>query len=127
LKRSALRSRPKPPSDAKTESKQIIAARSDGLCEIGVTCSGGAYANDPCHRVGQGQGGPWDAANLLAGCRECHGYCHAWPEEARLRGGWILRSTDDYLTFPVHHAVRGWVLLASDGTTRPTQSRPEVA
>lgn len=97
------------------EARAVVRARSMGLCE---GCQR-APSTDYAHRVGRAQGGPWCPANALALCRGCHVWSHGTPVEAR-SVGWLLRSTDDYLTFPVLLS-RGLVLLRPDGTFTPTE------
>lgn len=95
--------------------RATVKARAAGLCE---GCQR-APSTDYAHRVGRAQGGPWCPANALALCRRCHEWSHGTPVEAR-SVGWLLRSTDDYLTFPVL-LPRGLVLLGTDGTFTPTE------
>lgn len=122
-----MRAKPQRVTPAEREARAVVTARSGGWCELGIFCSGGAYATDWSHRIGRAQLGPWNAANGGDACRLCHEWAQTHPTEARERTGWILRSTDDFLTFPVHHAVHGWVQLRPDGSTRPATERPEAA
>lgn len=101
--------------------RDVVRARSAGLCE---GC-GRAPATDYAHRVGRAQGGPWCPANALALCRLCHAWSHDQPVMAR-SVGWLLRSTDDPLTFPVL-LPRGLVLLGTDGVYLPASTEGGAA
>lgn len=127
ISRKPLLAKPRPVTPEEREARRLVAERSQGRCEIGFWCSGGAAAVDWSHRVARSQGGLWDAANGLAACRRDHEFCHAYPIKARIHGGWILRSTDDFRTYPVHHPVHGWVVLDSAGGVKPTLERPDAA
>lgn len=114
--------------------RKLLAARSGGTCE---GC-GRAPATDYAHRVGRAQGGLWCPSNALhlcgglaaalarPGALSCHAWSHANPTEAR-SVGWLLRSTDDYLTFPALLPVHGLVLLRPDGTFTPTSTEGTAA
>lgn len=96
--------------------RAVVRLRAAGLCE---GC-GRAPATDYAHRVGRAQGGPWCPANALALDRACHEWSHSFPVEAR-SVGWLLRSHDNYLTFPVLLPAHGLVLLGTDGTYIPAE------
>ena len=88
----------KPVTSAEQLARQIVRDRAGGICE---GC-GKAPATDWSHRVAEGQGGPWDAANGLHLCHSDHMWGHTEPLAAR-KLGWLLLSTDDFLTFPALH------------------------
>jgi hypothetical protein len=94
--------------------RAVLRRRSGGLCE-------GCHreeATDYAHRVSRAQGGPWCPANALHLGRGCHRWSHAEPVAAR-SVGWLLCSTDDYLTFPALLPCIGWAYLTPDGDVVP--------
>lgn len=97
-----------------------LAARSGGVCEMQlVGCQTAAV--DPCHRIKRGMGGRRGAAkqqsdrlsNLVHGCRMCHDWCHARPDEA-YDLGLMLREWQDPTVEPVLRRGQ-WVLLDDNG------------
>lgn len=108
---------------------ELLAAlrvRSGGRCEMGLAgCQG--WASDPCHRIARKAGGRRGAAralsdrlsNLVHGCRSCHDWTHAHPDEARLAGLFLMEGTDPTAA-PVRLARgllgHGWFWLADDGS-----------
>jgi hypothetical protein len=55
--------------------REIVAKRSDGLCE---RC--GCEAHSFHHRVKRGQGGPWSPENVVHLCGHGTVGCHGWVE-----------------------------------------------
>lgn len=115
-------SRP-PVTPAEKWARDTVKARAAGVCE---GC-GAAPAEQYSHRVGRGQLGPWHPANALHLCGDLGGRpgylgCHLWATRERVMSrsvGWVIYSTDDYLTFPVLLPHHGWVVLTADGGYRP--------
>lgn len=106
-RRTPLKSRIRPavPADV----RDALAARSEGRCEAQLPgCLG--TATDPCHRVGQAQGGADTLANLHHSCRVCHEWCHARPAEA-CDLGLMLKSWQVPELEPMAYRNAGWVLL----------------
>ncbi|WP_051393065.1 hypothetical protein [Glycomyces arizonensis] len=93
--------------------RQLVRERSGGVCEV----CGAARATNYQHRKNRSQGGPWSAANGLdvcgSGTTGCHGYIHAHPDEACLKG-WSVRSWDDEHAIPVQTHM-GPLLLDDEG------------
>jgi hypothetical protein len=131
LKRAPLvASRPK--AKLTPMQKAPLLVRSGGWCELRVSaslCMGRAH--DVAHRLGEGMGGRHGAAavlndrlsNVLHSCRACHDWCGREPFLARW-AGWMLRTGDDPLTYPVLYAGREgrWLLDDEGGVTRLAQS-----
>jgi hypothetical protein len=106
-------------SSEEKDAKDAARARSGGVCEIQISgvCLG--RAKDFCHRVREGQGGPWLVVNGLHGCRACHEWTHRNPAASRVKR-WALKTFDD-LGKPVEY--RGaWVLLSEDGSVTPSRN-----
>lgn len=105
--------------------RKAVKARSGGVCE---GC-GQAPAAEWAHRVRRDVG-PWCPANGLHLCNDLTARagrrgCHEWSSRVeRAQGealGWVLRTTQDYLTTPVQHARHGLVLLLPDGSITPVE------
>ena len=91
---------------------KALAARSDGVCEARLPgCLG--TATDPCHRVGQAQGGPDTVFNVWHGCRRCHQWCHERPAEA-CDLGLMLRSWQNPALEPMAYRSQGFALLGEE-------------
>lgn len=74
------------------------------------------------HRTLRSQGGVDEPGNLVCLCGRCHDHVHAHPVSARLAGGWIVPSTEDYWEVPVLISAHGWVRLANDGGVFPLEA-----
>jgi hypothetical protein len=111
--------------------RDTVRARAAGVCE---GC-GHAPAEQYSHRVGRGQLGPWHPANALHLCGDLGGRpgvlgCHLWATRERVMSrsvGWVLYSTDDFLTFPALLHGRGLVLLTADGGYLPVPTEGDAA
>jgi hypothetical protein len=92
--------------------KDVVHARSDGLCE---KC-GQARAEEWHHRLNRGQGGTWDPANGLHLCKACHRIVTA-SDQILFDNGWRIRRKDPRPAseVPVLHWQWGFVHLDSDG------------
>lgn len=114
IRRTAMkRWRPEPPTEEEKRTRLIVAARSEGWCELRLSgCLG--RATDKAHRVGEGVGGPWSPSNILDSCRVCHRWCHANPAAAKDLN-LMLESWQNPLDEPVPYCNAGWVLLDDDG------------
>lgn len=103
---------------AEKNGKDVVQARSGGLCEA----CGMRDAADWQHRKNRSQLGSWSPTNGLGVCRPCHDWIHGHsrdggPNAARARG-WTVWSHEDPAEVPVRR--RGyWVLLAEDGSITP--------
>jgi hypothetical protein len=118
LRRTAMKPhRPTVTSDERT-ARQLLRARSLGLCEIRLDdiCTG--RATDWSHRESKGVGGKWRAANGLDACRQCHRHITEHPALA-YEHGWFVRSHQDPadVLVLIHNATTGhdWVLLDDNG------------
>ncbi|MGI5274677.1 HNH endonuclease [Nonomuraea sp. CA-218870] len=115
-------SRPKP---VPAEVKDLLKARSSGVCEVGLTCGGFAAGTDPAHREGKKAGGtrkPWSntASNLLWSCRPCHDLIdQKQPANAEKLGLKVREGVARPWEVPGLHAHLGWVLLDDRGGYRP--------
>jgi hypothetical protein len=119
------------PQGVPTSVRSALAARSEGMCEIGtVGCTG--RATDLAHRKKVGAGGRKGAAakthhvlsNALAACRSCHQNAHYAPGAAYWRG-WHVLENQHPADVPVLRRQQ-WVLLDDQGGITPTSSHPEV-
>lgn len=94
--------------------RQIVAGRSEGICE---KC-GRAGGLEKAHRIARSQGGRWDPSNVLDLCHDCHHGHHAEPQLA-YDHGWHLRGhVSDTAATPVllRKGWRvGWALLDNEG------------
>lgn len=115
-------SRPKVPPEER-DAKKAVKKRSGGLCEA----CGNAEAIHWHHRINQGQGGAWSAANGMHVCLFCHDWIGDFPVSAGVLG-WHLepwRDRDGKLTSdPAKEPLRyrgQWVVLGDDGAVTPTQ------
>lgn len=94
--------------------RMALVARSGGLCEATLPgCLG--TATDPCHRVGQAQGGPDTLENLWHGCRMCHSWTHERVAEA-LDLGLMLKSWQVPELEPMSYRNECWALLGEEVT-----------
>lgn len=116
-------------------------SRNFGLCNWWC----GQLATNACHRLPEGQGGPYTAANLLAGCGSGTTGCHARTEAHRdlsYRAGWLIRQDTNpaeraarILRTPALAATRlgvGWFFLGVEvpdypGVARATPEQVEAA
>lgn len=113
---SQLKNKPPEVTEAEKRCREIVAERSDGLCE----CCGEAGGLDKAHRVARSQGGKWDPANILDLCRMCHSGNHNSPQRA-YDHGWHLRSHQDPVGEPAllwKSGVKDWAYLDSEGGWR---------
>ena len=112
--------KPKPPKrdPAEAGAREIVAARSGGLCE---RC-GRAPATNWHHRRARSAGGAWSPENGLhlcgSGTTGCHGEVTVNPRISYERG-WSVRSTANPADVPVWLAGKGWHHLLPDGGIRP--------
>ncbi|MEO3922675.1 hypothetical protein ABGB07_02150 [Micromonosporaceae bacterium B7E4] len=120
MKRTRMKNRYRPTGPT-TDEMEKLRERSGGLCEMQLPgCLG--RATDVCHRIKRGMGGRKGAArelnnrlsNVIHGCRECHGWTHARPEEA-YDLGLMLREGQDPENEPVTRRCE-WVYLYDDGS-----------
>lgn len=110
-RRTGLKSRIRP--SVPDVLRKALLARSEGRCEAALPgCLG--TATDPCHRVGQAQGGPDTLPNVVHCCRRCHEWCHARPAEA-CDLGLMLKSWQVPELEPMVYRNSRWVLLGADG------------
>lgn len=76
--------------------RDIVDQRSQGWCEIRIPGECRGRATNWCHRIAEGQGGPWLASNGINGCGSgttgCHGWTHRNPSLAEAHG-WIVPPT----------------------------------
>lgn len=94
--------------------RQVVAERSEGLCE---KCGSGGGL-EKAHRIARSQGGKWDPSNVLDLCHDCHHGNHAEPQIA-YDHGWHLRGHVEDTTV-VRALLRkgwsvGWALLDDKG------------
>lgn len=127
MRRSWLRSRPKPGSGIPAKVREAVVVRDGGRCRrCGVW-----LANVPGsvhHRLPRGRGGDARLSNLVLlhgdGVRGCHGEVEAHRAQA-YDDGWLVRSGEDPADVAVL-APEGWVLLADDGSESLAVSRDGV-
>jgi hypothetical protein len=84
------------------KTRQIIAERSGGVCEI----CGLAPVTDAAHRKPRSQGGLWSPSNLIAACRPCHAGNHSQPIKA-VQNGWHLAMASIPLEEPTTLCIEG--------------------
>ena len=108
-------------TDIPQASRDAVAARSGGVCEIQApgVCTG--TATDWHHRQRRREHHDHSPANGLHACRRCHGVAHDRPELAR-SFGWIVSAWAKPENAPV--MIRGvrWCLLDDDGHYRTSHS-----
>jgi hypothetical protein len=102
-------------SPAERHGKDVVRARSGGLCEA----CGMRPAKEWQHRKRRSQGGTWDPANGLDLCRADHRFATVEPVLGRNRG-WVVWSHEDPASVPVLRRD-SWVLLGSDGSVTPVE------
>lgn len=117
--------RPKPATEFVKAVKEILLARSGGLCELDSCGPIEVYH----HRAPRGRGGSslaWigKAANGLALSNRCHDVAEGrLPDSSRVTSyanGWLVRRNGDKQSADVPVLYRGrWVLLGDDGSVRP--------
>lgn len=96
----------------------LIEARSNGLCEVGLSgCAGGAV--EVQHRRARGAGGSRRpetnaASNGLGVCRSCHAHIEGNLEVARVRGWSVRQSVGQPGLVPVLR-LGVYVLLDDEG------------
>lgn len=105
-------------SPAERHGKDVVAARSGGLCEA----CGMRRVADVHHRKNRSQGGTWDPANLLGLCRTCHDWIGGNRAVARARGWAVFRGDDPALTAVLRRG--SWVVLGGDGAVTPILNYP---
>jgi hypothetical protein len=77
-------------------------------------------AHNWAHRLGRGQGGPWEPANGLLLCGSGSTGCHGWttlnPTAAAL-GGWRIENGEHYETVSAYllRPWPAWWFLDNDG------------
>lgn len=101
--------------------RQLLAARSDGICELMATRACTGTATDWHHRQRRDHGDD-SITNALHGCRTCHGWAHNHPTVAKVNG-WIVPTWEQPATVPVQRQGV-WVELTPDGGYTPTRRRP---
>lgn len=110
------RKRPSRPTVTAEEKscRQIVADRSEGICE---KC-GKSGALEKAHRIARSQGGRWEPSNVLDLCHDCHHGNHGSPQSA-YDHGWHLRGhVEDTTTMRVLFRKGwrvGWALLDDIG------------
>jgi 5-methylcytosine-specific restriction protein A len=120
-------------TDPAQSTKDLVQARSAGVCEIQIPGKCTRIASDVHHRSGRGMGGTSrpeinQASNLLHACRPCH---HAVTDTKGRRAeyerdGWIVRRSADALTQPVLYRGQR-MLLDNHGGKQPAPEKREVA
>lgn len=76
------------------------------------------------HRRKRSAGGKWVPSCVVAlcgdGCRGCHGWVEANPNEAEAQG-WHVRPWQDPAEIPVLWHGEAWLLLKDDGSTEESE------
>lgn len=112
----APRKRPSRPTMTAEERqcRQVVAERSEGMCEKCGLPSG----LEKAHRIARSQGGKWEPSNILDLCHTCHHGNHSTPQLA-YDHGWHLRG---HMTVTTTAPVLmrkgwrvGWALLDDQG------------
>lgn len=98
------------------------------VCGIGIdTTVGRGTLWSVHHRLRRGQHVDNRPATLALTCgsgtTRCHGEIHRDVANA-LKGGWLLKGTDEPDRVPMAHAMFGWVLLDNEGGMERTDLRP---
>lgn len=99
-------------SPAERHGKDVVRARSGGLCEA----CGMRRVADVHHRKNRSQGGRWDPSNLLGICRTCHDWIGDNRVGARVRGWAVWRDGDPRDLLVLRRGT--WVELGDDGSLR---------
>jgi hypothetical protein len=90
---SPSKSRRSPSRAGERRAKQLVSARSGGLCETRIPGLCTTWATDWHHRLNRSQGGRWCASQGLHVCRPCHRVLTT-PPPGRLaefvRNGWHI-------------------------------------
>lgn len=108
--------------------RELVYARSDGWCEIGIPELCTQLATEWHHRKLKGQGGRWCAGNGLHGCSRCHlavtntnGHRPEYVHAGWLVPAWVKRPAAVKVNRWDHATQsRTWVLLVTAGGCRPT-------
>lgn len=106
LTRTAMKPKPAKHDPAETLARQVVRARSGGVCEL----DGRTPATEMHHRQNRSQGGDWTAPNLLHLCSAHHLHITTHPQAAREQG-WFVPSWIDPARTPVWIFGREFVLL----------------
>lgn len=116
-----------PRSAEEREAKRLVRERSNGWCELQLSCCVGR-AYDFSHRIAVGRGGRWEASNGLDACRWCHtAITNTNGHRAEYeRLGYIVQTGADTTQVAVLIAGR-FVLLADDGSTQDYQDQQKGA
>lgn len=123
LRSRAIKASCPPVTSEERAAKKAVKRRSGGLCEA----CGERRAVHWHHRINEGQGGAWAAANGMHVCLACHIWIGDFPLSAGLLG-WHLepwrdregRLVRDPATEPLRY--RGvWVVLGEDGAITHTE------
>lgn len=84
----------------------MVMHRALGRCEVQVVPSCRPGEPEWHHRQRRGHAHDHAPSNGIAGCRPCHSYIHAHPEESRDRG-WIVPTTTSPAVVPALVRRRG--------------------
>lgn len=94
--------------------RQIVAERSEGMCER--CCRGGHLTVH--HRKKRSQGGLWTPDNCVAVCGHGTAGCHGWIEHNPAKAaakGFHVRPWQEPDKVPLHWRSSEWVLLLENG------------
>lgn len=96
---------------SETKARQIVYARSGGICERCSQARGAEWQ----HRQNRSQGGVWSPENGLHCCSPCHRYITGHPTDSDVHG-WTVKRDDDPALRPVliQNGSR-WVYLTPSG------------
>lgn len=106
MKRSAIRRKPKPQTEAQSLLRAAVRERSGGRCEIGIDgCHGQAVhlhhrRTDDRHESMTRTLSPSSVARFLDSCSWCHQWVHDHPAIA-YEHGWLVHSWADPWHVPV--------------------------